>query len=111
MIYILELWNAKQSWLDLSEGERGEYMSGIGPTIAGLLAKGVKVLTWSTNNQDTHLRADYDFFAVWTFPDQAALDAFNEVVEGAGWYNYFDQVNLTGNADSAENIIGKLIQL
>ncbi len=111
MIYFIELWNAKQAWLDLSQEERGNYMNQVGAHIQGLLEKGVKILTWSVNDAATSERADYDYFALWSFPNQELADGFQQLVAGAGWYNYFEQVNVMGGEDSVENIIGKLIQL
>ena len=49
--------------------------------------------------------------AIWTFPNQEAADGFQQLVEGAGWYNYFEQVNIMGEENSAQKIIGQLIQL
>ncbi|MEO1450856.1 MAG: DUF6616 family protein [Bacteroidota bacterium] len=111
MIYFIELWNAKPEWLALSTEERAAYMGQIGPHIQGLIEKGTQVLTWSANNPATDRRSPYDYFAVWSFPDQTVANEFQALVQAAGWYNYFEQVNAMGQADSAEGIIGKLIQL
>jgi hypothetical protein len=54
---------------------------------------------------------DYDYFAVWTFPNMEAAQSFEKLVDGAGWYNYFDQVNVMGNAGSPQDVISKLIEL
>jgi len=111
MIYFIEIWNVKPAWLALSAEERGNYMGQVGAHIQGLLDKGVKVLTWSGNDGATTHRADYDYFAIWTFPDQTTADAFQQLVEGAGWYNYFEQTNLMGKEASVADIIGNLVQL
>ena len=111
MIYFIELWNAKPAWLELSAEERGNYMAQIGPHIQTLLDKGTKINTWSVNNNNTDKRAAFDFFAIWSFPDQETANGFQQLVQQAGWYNYFDQINLMGQEDSVENTIGKLIQL
>lgn len=111
MMYFIELWNAKPAWLALSQAERGDYMNQVGTHIQGLLDQGVKVLTWSNNESNTTHKADFDYFAIWSFPDQASADGFQQLVEGAGWYNYFEQVNLMGQEATAEQIIGQLIQL
>lgn len=111
MIYFIETWNAKQAWLDLSTEERGAYMEQVGGAINDLVAKGVKILTWSVNDSQTSKRADYDYFAIWTFPDQSTADSFMQTVEGAGWYNYFEQQNLMGKEASAKDIIGQLVQI
>lgn len=111
MIYFIEIWNAKPTWHSLSTEERATYMNNVGAAIQDLLTKGVKVLTWSDNNSNTSYRANFDFFAIWTFPDQASADSFQQLVEGAGWYNYFEQQNLQGQEDTAQNVIGQLINL
>ncbi len=111
MIYFIELWNAKQAWLDLTPAERGEYMQQVGGHIQGLIEQGVKILTWSINDANTSHRANYDYFAVWTFPNQEMADSFQQLVEGAGWYNYFEQVNVMGQENTVEGVIGTLVQL
>ena len=111
MIYFIELWNVKPAWMALSAEERGNYMAQIGPHVQTLIDKGVKILSWSENNSATDQRANFDFFAIWGFPDQESAIGFQQLVEQAGWYNYFEQINLMGQEESVENTIGKLIQL
>ncbi len=111
MTYIVELWNVKPAWLELSAEERGAYMAQIGPHIQNLIDQGVKVLTWSENAKSTTERANFSYFAIWSFPTQELANGFEQLVNGAGWYNYFEQVNVKGEADSVEGVIGKLIQL
>jgi hypothetical protein len=107
----LELWKAKDAWKALSKEERANYMSLLGPAIQHLLENGVQIINWGQNDPSTLYRMDYDFFAVWTFPSDEAAQSFEKMVEGAGWYNYFDQVNAKGNATTAQEIIGKMIEM
>ena len=111
MITYIELWKAKQAWLDLSTEERGNYMNALGPAIQQLVESGVQIVSWGANDNTTFSKADYDYFAVWTFPTTESAQGFEKLVEGAGWYNYFDQVNVMGNAGSPQDIIGQLIEL
>lgn len=111
MITYIELWKAKQSWLDLSKEERGNYMTALGPAIQQLVESGVQIVSWGTNDASTFSKADYDYFAVWTFPHTEAAQNFEKLVEGAGWYQYFDQVNLMGQAGGLQDVIGKMIEL
>ena len=111
MITYIELWKAKQTWLDLSKEERGNYMGALGPAIQQLLDNGVQIVSWGTNDASTFSRTDFDYFAVWTFPNAEAAKNFEKLVEGAGWYNYFDQVNAMGDAGNPQEIIGDLINL
>jgi len=111
MIYFIEIWNVKPAWLALSQEERGDYMNQVGTHIQGLIEKGVKILTWSHHDTATSQRANFDYFAIWSFPDQATANAFQALVEGAGWYTYFEQSNLMGKEATAQDVIGQLIQL
>jgi hypothetical protein len=107
----LELWKAKSAWKDLSKEERGNYMGQLGPAIQQLLESGVQIINWGVNDADTFNKVDYDFFAAWTFPNDEAAKNFEKMVEGAGWYNYFDQVNAKGDASTAQEVIGKMIEM
>src|SRR5438067_9599004 len=60
---------------------------------------------WGINEAFTFIRGEYDYFAVWTFPNMETAQNFEKLVEGAGWYNYFDQVNVMGNAGSPQDVI------
>lgn len=111
MITYIELWKAKQAWHDLPKEERGTYMTALGPAIQKMMENRVQIVSWGVNDSSTFSKADYDYFAVWTFPDAEAAKDFEKVVEGAGWYNYFDQVNAMGTAGSPQEVIGKMIAL
>jgi hypothetical protein len=111
MITYIELWKAKQAWTNLSKEERGNYMTALGPAIQQLMESGVQIVSWGKNEAGTFSKADYDYFAVWTFPNIETAQGFEKMVEGAGWYNYFDQVNAMGTATGPQEVIGMLIDL
>jgi hypothetical protein len=111
MYTYIEIWKAKQSWVDLSKEERGNYMTALGPAIQQLMDSGVQIVSWGINEPGTFLRADYEFFGVWTFPSEESAAQFEKMVEGAGWYDYFDQVNLMGKTSGPHEIIGKMIEM
>lgn len=111
MITYLELWKAKDEWLNLSKEERGNYMNALGPAIQQLMENGVQIVSWGENDKATFSKADYDYFAVWTFPNAEAAKSFEQMVQGAGWYNYFEQVNIMGTAGSPQDVIGKMVDL
>lgn len=109
-IYI-ELWKAKTAWKELTKEERSNYMGLLGPAIQQLLQNGVQIINWGVNDSGTFSRADFDSFAVWTFPNDEAAQSFEKMVEGAGWYNYFEQVNAKGDAVTPQEVIGKMIEM
>ena len=109
MITYIELWKAKQAWTDLSKEEKGNYLAAIGPAIQQLLESGVQIISWGNNLSSTFSKADYDYFAVWSFPDVEAAQNFEKIVEGAGWYTYFDQVNAMGNSVTPQEVMTTMI--
>ena len=111
MITYIELWKAKQAWLDLGKEERGNYLAALGPAIQQLLEGGAQIQSWGENDNSTFNKTDYDYFAVWTFPTTESAQNFEKLVEGAGWYNYFDQVNAMGNAVTPQEVMGKMMEL
>ncbi len=111
MKIFIELWKAKDAWKQLPLAERQAYVAQIGPVMEDLMKKGVIIEAWGINEDDTPMAAEYDFFAVTKFPDPELLVEFEAIVEGAGWYNYFDQVNVSGSVMSPEEVIGKMLAL
>lgn len=109
MITYIELWKSKPTWIGLSADERGNYLNALGPAIQQLLESGVQIISWGKNETATFNKADYDYFAVWSFPDADSAKNFEQMVEGAGWYNYFDQVNAMGSATSPQDVMGQMI--
>ena len=108
-IHFIEMWTATDAWKNLSQKERGEYMVGLADPIQGLMEQGVEIISWGVNEGDTDQRADYDFYAVWSFPNAAIKQAFEKAVEGSGWYKYFEQKNLAGKNIGVEAVMGTLI--
>ena len=76
--------------------------------LAGLheqLRSGVEVLGFAANDGDTPLSAGYDFVAAWRMTGKAAAEQFERFVEGAGWHEYFEQVNARGPVMETEEFV------
>lgn len=86
-------------------------MAQIGPVMEDLISKGVVIDAWGTNQDTTEHKADFDFYAVTKFPTEELLLSFQDIVEGAKWYEYFTQINVSGDNLGAEAVIGKIIEL
>ena len=111
MITYIELWSARQAWLDLPQQERVNYLTALAPAIQQLLDEGVQIVSWGSNEASTFSKVAYDYFAVWTFPTMESARSFEKLVAGAGWYTYFDQVNASGNLSTPQEVIEQLIAL
>ncbi len=111
MKIFVEFWKAKDAWHQLSAEGRGAYVAQMGPAMQDLASKGASFDAWGMNTDTSPYRADYDFYAVTKLPNQELLDSFQAIVEGSGWYNYFEQINVSGDDIGAEAVIGKMMQL
>ena len=80
MITYIELWKAKQAWINLSKEERGAYMTALGPAIQQLTEAGVQIISWGVNDASTFSKAGYDYFAVWSFPTEEGAKGFEKIV-------------------------------
>lgn len=111
MTVFIELWKAKDAWKNLSLTERQDYAAQIGPVMDDLMNKGLVIEAWGINEDETEYKSEYDFFAVSKLPTEEFLKEFEVIIEVAGWYNYFEQVNISGSLMSPEEVIGKMLEI
>jgi hypothetical protein len=111
MYLFAECWKARPEWLALTPEARGAYMTQLGAGIGELMKAGAEIISWSMNDPDTSHRSPFDYFAVWQFPDKEFVKGFERTVEQSGWYNYFDQVNLSGEVSYPSASITHMINL
>jgi hypothetical protein len=109
-IYI-ELWKSKDAWLSLPLDERQSYMAQMQPSIRVFLEKGAKIHSWGTNNKANDLKADYTWFAIWEFPNDELITEFEALLQGAKWYDYFEQINISGDNVGPESTIGSMLNI
>jgi hypothetical protein len=94
----IELYNYKSAWTDCPETERAGFAEKIAEAVNGLTSAGVDVIAYGMNAVETDRRAPYDFFCVYRVPNAAFQREFERQIAASGWYNYFDQVNVSGDA-------------
>lgn len=111
MKVFIELWNAKDAWKNLPIADRQDYMAQIGPVMEDLISRGAVIEAWGLNEDETSHKSGYDFFAVTKLPSDELLKEFQTIVEAAGRYNYFEQVNLSGSLMTPEEVIGKMLEI
>jgi len=109
MIIYIELWTAKQSWKELPQSAKEEYMGQMQPSIPKFLEKGAKIHSWGRNHLANDHKSTHTWFAIWEFPNEDLITEFEALLQGAGWYNYFDQINACGENVGPEAIIGEIL--
>lgn len=108
-VHFIEAWNATPAWKALSTEKQTEYLKALSGPISGMMESGVEILSWGSNTNATDQRAGYDFFAVWSFPNAEMVKTFEQAVAGSGWYTYFEQMNISGKAETPRDVMGRLI--
>jgi hypothetical protein len=66
---------------------------------------GVEIITCSFNDPATPRRADHDFICVYRLKSEDQLRQLAGMIEGSGWYEYFDQVNVAGAIGGPEPVL------
>ena len=110
MHMFIELWKARPAWEALDREERAAYMEGVGAAVQQMAESGIEVVAWGFVDKDTDRRADFDFYGVWTMPDKDGVRVFERAVQAAGWYEYMEQVNASGEMGSPQEVIAYQIE-
>ncbi|XUL93934.1 DUF6616 family protein [Streptomyces galilaeus] len=94
----VELYNYRPEWSALDEEQRSGVVFGVMNALTDLQKQGVEIIGYGSNDPGTDRRAPYDFFCVYRVPDVAAQRQFEAGIAASGWYDYFNQVNISGAA-------------
>ena len=108
MHYLAELYTPRPAWLALDPEERAAFFAAIGAGMASLAAHGIEMLAFGeTDGTKPHAAAE-PYFAIWRFPDEAALDALIAGIAASGWHDYFDTRNAAGRATDLQGHLAAL---
>ena len=111
MKLLIEIRNAKPSWIALDSDARDKFLSPVGSLMNKLAGEGAEIITWGLNDDATPKRAPYDFFGVFSFLYERAATEYEKVFEAAEWYDYFDQINIMGEMESYASVLRRLSDL
>lgn len=107
----IELFKAKDAWLQLSAAQRAEYMQQVGSSMQAVLGGGGELVAVGSTDAATRHHVGYDFFAIWQLPDSDAVRVFEKGIEADDWYDYFEQVNASGKVGDFGSVAQTLIDL
>ena len=92
----IELYNPRPSWLALSASAQQAYVQAVVGHVEQAVSSGVEILAFGTNAHATPHRSPYAYYCVYRLPNAEAAVEFEQLIQSAGWYDYFDQANLCG---------------
>ena len=101
----IELYNYRPAWANCSESKRTDFAKKVVEAVKGLKSAGVDVVGYGMNAPQTDHRAPYDFFCVYRVPNVEVQRQFEQQVAASGWYEYFEQVNVSGDANDFEAVL------
>lgn len=106
--YLAELYSPKAAWLALSLEEKQAFFATIGAGMGSLSEFGIEPLTFGQIDPLQLHPAQQQFFAIWKFPDKAAVTALLEAIAATGWHDYFDTINAAGKAGDMNTHLAQL---
>jgi hypothetical protein len=106
-IYV-EQWRPRPAWLELDAAQRATYVEAVGPDLQEVLDRGAELVAVGPADPGTACSGESQYFAVWRLPDLDLVRLFERRIEGAGWYEYFDQVNLGGEIVELDVLLEQL---
>ena len=80
----VEMYNYKQSWIDLPSPQRKAFVGTLASALGALQTQGVEVLAYAINDPETDQRAPYDFFCVYRVPHVELQRAFEAGIAASG---------------------------
>ncbi|MCJ7420523.1 DUF6616 family protein [Sphingomicrobium astaxanthinifaciens] len=111
MYIYVELWKAKQKWLDMEHSDRKNYLSRVQESIGNLVSLGIEPLHFALLDKDVPHSVDYRYLAVWKMPDRRAAETLERDVEAAGFHDLFEQVNARGEETTPEGLFEDMAAL
>lgn len=101
----IELFNYKDDWRSLPSEAREAYADAVLAAVNKQRDEGVEVIGWGFNDAATDRRAPYDFYCVYLTPSADYQRRFEAEIEGAGWYQHFEQINVSGAVSTPEQML------
>jgi len=104
---VVEMFSPRPEWYALSREERRSFLDNCRNEIERLLGKGVRFVgvyasRWSSG---------WHGFSVVECPDAESEQVWIEAAERAGWFRYFEQVNLAGKKMELDDYFRSLVEI
>lgn len=97
MHLLIELWTPKPAWLALSPEDRRTFVDGVVAAVEPVMTDDLVLLGSGLASSDLPYPLPCRYFAIWQAARAEQMQAFAELLVRAGWYTYFDQVNVGGH--------------
>ena len=110
MYLMIEAWTPKGAWLALTNEERAGYVAGVREGVAALASHRIRSLGWGLTDEASR-GTDHIAFAVWECGSREDCDVLRSAIADAGWYEYFDQLDFSGEAGEPDRVLRHHVEL
>ena len=93
MHVVVEAWKARPHWRNSTPAERVAYLDMVLSAVREFLTDGVELVA-SGSTADIDEGREFDYWAVWRFRDRDHVIAFARKLQGIGWNDRFEAVNV-----------------
>jgi hypothetical protein len=107
----VELFKAKDAWLELSTEQRGAYIQRVDASLQGVLDAGAELVGVGATDAGASHHAGFDFYAVWKLPNADVVQMFEDGLVRDDWYTYFEQANAAGELVGFESLVQRVMEL
>jgi len=107
---LFEIWSQKPAWERLSANDQQAFIDGILGKVGSLMETGLKLVASGFIDTELPNSLPFQYYAFWESDDLALVSQFAETLRDAGWFTYFDQLNIAGRVEPLPGVLEKHIK-
>jgi hypothetical protein len=100
---LIILWQPNDKWHELSTEEKDNYLHGLDEAINAARSQGMMTLGWSKVDQTLPKAPPESYVGVFAMSNIEQIHLMEADVARAGWYDYFDSVNISIDPQGGTN--------
>lgn len=89
----VEVWDARSSWLTLSISDRIAYLDRMASGMQALTDAGTSLVGMVLQESNAPCSSSARYVAVWSMPDQQAVQLLDRILTAVGWRTYFTRAD------------------
>lgn len=109
MNQLFEIWSIKPAWHKLGAANQQAFIDSILAKVGPLMEAGLKLVASGFVETELPNSLPYQYYAFWESEESTLIPKFAETLRDAGWFTYFDQLNIAGRAEPLPGVLEKHI--
>lgn len=100
---LIILWEPGEKWIALTDDERKHYLNSLDEAVNEARRNGVMTLGWSKIDRSLPKAPAEGYVGVFAMTNAEQIHELDKNIQQAGWYDYFDSVNISINLQGGTN--------